>query len=116
MKFLPALAFLALASLAVADTTKILSKCYTGLGKSSTAKVGTTSYALSFTFKVVQTKTVTPSTTITPKAFTLTTTRVSLQTTTTTLPRITGTFTSTILEATTQTSTLILPTGKLLPF
>ncbi|EAT81708.1 hypothetical protein HBI56_156000 [Parastagonospora nodorum] len=110
MKFPTALVIFAFATLAAADTTKILSKCYTGLGKSSTAKVGTTSYALSFTVKEVRTKTVTPSTTITPKAFTLTTTRVSLQTTTTTLPRITDTFTSTIVEATTRTSTLILPT------
>lgn len=66
--------------------------------------------------KVVQTKIVTPPTTITPKAFTLKTTLVSLQTTTTSLPRITDTFTSTMLEVTTQISTLILPTGKLLSF
>jgi hypothetical protein len=114
MKFDSLVALIALAPLAMADTTKIVSKCYTKLGKTSKANVATSSYALSFTFKVFQTITSTPSTTITPIAATVTTTQVVPSTTTTTLAQVTDTFTNTILETTTQVSTVVLPTSKLL--
>jgi hypothetical protein len=114
MKFSSVVALLATASTAVADTTKIISACRTGLGTSSKAgKLSTTSYALTLTFRAYEFKTITPSTTLTPKAVSVTVTQIARKTTTTTLQQVTDTLTKINTVFATSSAITSAPTGKL---
>jgi hypothetical protein len=115
MKLYSLTVLIALASTTAADSTKIISKCRTALGKTSTSKIGTTSYALTLKIKTTWTTVVTPSFTTTPNAVTLTSTQAVIASSTTTLDQITDTVYNTITQTNSQTSTAIAPTGRSFP-